>query len=450
VGLVTRKAGLPETNDAATATIVRTGQAAPRPLGAVIRVLGGNAIPSAFRLTGGTCVVGSASTCDIIVSEAGVSRQHVELALVPEGVRVTDLGSRNGTWYLGQRVERMSLALGARVKIGATDVVLDADTESLKAGAVYAGEEFRGMVGTSISMRRVFATLARLEGSLVSVLVQGESGVGKELIARALHEGSGVAEGPLVVLNCGAIPRDLVASELFGHTRGAFTGAAQARKGAFECADGGTIFLDEIGELPLDVQPVLLRALETGEVRPVGADQSRHVRARVVAATNRDLEAEVRAGRFREDLYYRLAVVKLTIPPLRERPEDIEPLARQFAAHCGVSTLPQPVIEQLKARAWPGNARELRNVVQAFAALGAVPEPAGSTATVLEMVLGDLVDVTRSYADQKEELCERFTRIYLQALIAHTGGNQSQAAKIAGLDRSYLGKLLVKHRLSKT
>jgi transcriptional regulator with GAF, ATPase, and Fis domain len=449
VGLVTRAGGRPEPNDAATATIVRSGQAGPRPLGAVVRVIGGRAQPSAFRLTGGTCVLGSASTCDLVIGEAGVSRQHVELALVPEGVKVTDLGSRNGTWYLGQRVERMSLALGARIKLGATEVAFDADTESLQGGAVYAGEEFRGMVGASLSMRRVFATLARLEGSLVSVLVQGESGVGKELVARALHEGSGVAAGPLEVLNCGAIPRDLVASELFGHTRGAFTGAAQARRGAFECADLGTLFLDEIGELPLDVQPVLLRALETGEVRPVGADNARNVRVRVVAATNRDLEAEVRAGRFREDLYYRLAVVKLTVPPLRERPEDIGPLAHQFAGHCGIDSLPQHVVEQLKARAWPGNARELRNVVQAFAALGALPEPAGSTATVLEMVLGDIVDVKRTYAEQKEELCERFTRIYLQAVMVHSGGNQSQAAKLAGLDRSYLGKLLAKHRLSK-
>jgi DNA-binding NtrC family response regulator len=171
---------------------------------------------------------------------------------------------------------------------------------------------------------------------------------------------------------------------------------------------------------------------------------------RVLAATNRDLDEEVRSGRFREDLYYRVAVVKLQVPPLRERPEDIEPLARLFAAYSGIDELPGHVIEQLKARAWPGNARELRNVVQAYAALGVLPEPAGSTATGLEMVLGDLVDVKRPYADQKEELCERFTRIYLQALIAHTGGNQSAAAKLAGLDRSYLGKLLVKHRLSKT
>ncbi len=435
--------------DPATATLVRQGTSAPRPLGAVIRVLGGRATPAAFRLRTGICVLGSASASAIVISEPGVSRAHAELALVPEGVRVTDLGSRNGTWYLGQRVERLSLALGARIKVGNTEVALDADTESLTGGAVFAGESFRGMVGASLAMRRIFATLARLEGSLVTVLVGGESGVGKELVARALHEGS-LANGPLVTVNCGAIPRELVGSELFGHTRGAFTGAAQARKGAFECADHGTLFLDEIGELPLEMQPVLLRALETGEVRPIGSDAARNVQVRVVAATNRDLEAEVRAGRFREDLYYRLAVVKLSIPSLRERPEDIEPLARQFAEHVGLGELDPTLVEQLKARAWPGNARELRNVIHAYAALGELPESAGSTSTTLEMALGDLVDVSRPYADQKEELAERFTRSYLQALMVHTRGNQSAAAKLAGLDRSYLGRLLVKHKLTKT
>jgi transcriptional regulator with GAF, ATPase, and Fis domain len=432
-----------------TATLIRE-TAAPRPLGAVVRAINAHATPAAYRLPSGKCVLGAASSCDVVIDAPGVSRSHVELTVVPEGVTLTDLGSRNGTWYLGQRVERITLALGARFKVGQTEIALEADTEALKGGAIHPADSFRGMVGLSLAMRRVFAALARLEGSLVTVLVAGESGVGKELIARALHEGSSVASGPLVVVNCGAIPRDLVTSELFGHRRGAFTGAAQARKGAFELADGGTLFLDEIGELPLDVQPVLLRALESGDIRPVGGETTRQVRIRVVAATNRDLEAEVRAGRFREDLYYRLAVVKIVVPPLRERPEDIEPLARQFAAHIGLPDIPPHVVEELKARAWPGNARELRNVIQAFAALGALPEHGGSTSTALEMALGDLVDVGRSYAAQKEELCERFTRIYLQALIAHTAGNQTAAAKLAELDRSYLGRLLAKYGLSKT
>jgi transcriptional regulator with GAF, ATPase, and Fis domain len=281
------------------------------------------------------------------------------------------------------------------------------------------------------------------------VLVEGESGVGKELVARALHDGSPAARGPLVVVNCGAIPRELVASELFGHTRGAFTGAVDTRRGAFECADGGTLFLDEIGELPLDVQPVLLRALETGDVRPVGADRGRRVRVRVIAATNRDLEEETRAGRFREDLYYRLAVVKIPVLPLRERREDIEPLARAFADGVGLEEIPADVLERLKARDWPGNARELRNAVQAYAALGALPEAAFGGGCSLDAALAAVVDGTRPYAEQKEEMNDRFTRAYLRALMEHARGNQTAAARVAGLDRSYLGKLLARHGLAK-
>ena len=240
-----------------------------------------------------------------------------------------------------------------------------------------------------------------------------------------------------------------MASELFGHKKGAFTGAAEARRGAFESADGGTLFLDEIGELPLEEQPMLLRALETGDVRPVGGDQARQVRVRVVAATNRDLEHEVEEGRFREDLYYRLAVVRLDVPPLRDRPEDIEPLARRFGAAAGVASLPDEVVERLRARPFPGNARELRNAVQAYAALGVLPEAKRSKTATLDLALGELVDVARPYASQKDDLVDRFTRLYLAQLLAHTGGNQRVAAEIAGLDRTYLGKLLAKHGVAK-
>ena len=187
------------------------------------------------------------------------------------------------------------------------------------------------------------------------------------------------------------------------------------------------------------------RALEAGEVRPGGGDQTRQANVRIVAATNRDLEAEVAAGRFRADLYYRLAVVRLRVPPLRERPEDVEPLARRFAAAAGLAEVPAPVIAELRTRTWPGNARELRNAVQAFAALGVLPEAGRSNEALVDLGLGELVDVSRPYAELKEELTDRFTRIYLAALIAHTRGNQTAAARLAGLDRTYLGRLLAKH-----
>ena len=262
-----------------------------------------------------------------------------------------------------------------------------------------------------------------------------------------MHEGSAVASGPLEIVNCGALARELIASELFGHKKGAFTGAQEARRGAFQIADRGTLFLDEIGELPLYLQPALLRALETGEVRAVGDDRTARVKVRVIAATNRDLEEEVRAGRFREDLYYRLAVVRLHVPPLRERPEDIEPLTRLFASAAGLREIPRPTLERLRAHTWPGNVRELRNAVDTFAAIGMLPLQAGTTATgpAFDVALERMVDVARPYADQKDDLVERFTRMYLRALLAHTNGNQAAAARIAGIDRTYLGRLLVKY-----
>jgi DNA-binding NtrC family response regulator len=270
--------------------------------------------------------------------------------------------------------------------------------------------------------------------------------VGKALVARALHEGSSVAAGPLVTINCGAMPRELVASELFGHKRGAFTGANDPRRGAFASADGGTLLLDEIGELPLDVQPALLRVLETGELRAVGEDRVQKVHVRIVAATNRDLAREVTEARFREDLYYRLAVVRVTVPPLRERPEDIEPLARLFASAAGLRELPAPVLDELARRPWRGNVRELRNAVDMYAAIGALPELDGvAGGGVLDATLARAVVLDRGYVEQKDALVERFTRAYLRAVMRAAGDNQAAAARIAQIDRSYLVRLLAKH-----
>ncbi len=412
---------------------------------------GAPARPVSFRLEAGTCLVGAGSECDVVIANSSVSRQHVELGLVPEGISVRDLNSRNGTFYLGQRVQAMTLAPGARIHLGPVEVALDADLDTLEGGEPYTDATYRGMIGASLSMRALFGALARLEGSLVTVLVGGESGVGKELVARALHEGSTLASGPLVTVNCGAIAPELVASELFGHRRGAFTGASDARRGAFESADGGTLFLDEIGELPLDVQPMLLRALESGEIRAVGADKSTHVRVRILAATHRDLRSEVRANRFREDLYYRIAVVELEVPPLRDRIDDVEELANRFAQVAGLTALPAPLIARLHARRWPGNVRELRNVVQAYAALGRLPPEAPGSGSSGHGNVGNepVIDVTRPYADQKDELVEQFTRSYLVRLMQHTAGNQSAAARLSGLDRSWLWRLLLKHGLAK-
>ena len=360
-----------------------------------------------------------------------------------------DLGSRNGTFYMGQRIDSAVLSPGTRVLLGAVTLAIDLDSDHVvDPGDPAPASTFRGMVGAAPAMLSLFTMIARLDGSLVPCLVVGESGVGKELVVRALHEGSVVSSGPFVPLNCGAIPRDLVASVLFGHRRGAFTGAVDARRGAFASADGGTLFLDEIGELPLDVQPALLRALETGEITPVGEDTSRKVHTRVVAATNRDLASLVSEGRFRQDLYYRLAVVTLPVPPLRERRADIPALARLFARQEGLPDLDDDVIEELSQRPLPGNVRELRNAVLAYVALGTLGSPAIPPIPPSSADLGTpasqapRLDVP--YLAQRDALVENFTRQYVAALLQRTRGNQTEAARIAGLDRTYFGRLLAK------
>jgi two-component system, NtrC family, response regulator GlrR len=421
----------------------------PLPIAALVRVLDAPAAPAVFRLGLGNCVIGAGSEAHVVISEPTVSRKHAELTLVPEGVLVRDIGSRNGTFYLGQRVEKIVLALGSRIKLGAVEIALDADPEALSERLPDDEHSYRGLVGASASMRRLFAVLKRLEGSLVNVLIQGESGTGKELVARAIHEGSSRATRAMVVVNCGGIARELILSELFGHRRGAFTGAIDDRVGAFAAADGGTLFFDEIGELPLELQPTLLRALESGEVRPVGGNEARRVRVRVIAATNRDLETDVQAGRFRGDLYYRLAVVKLALPPLRERPDDIELLSREFALSAGLAELPAEIAAELAQQPWPGNARELRNAIQAYVALGTLTGRGESTVSRLEQALGQHIDVSRPYAEQKEDVAERFTRKYLELLLAETGGNQSKAARISGIERSYLGKLVARYGIKR-
>jgi transcriptional regulator with GAF, ATPase, and Fis domain len=340
----------------------------------------------------------------------------------------------------------------SRVRVGPAAHHVEVDTEELSETIGEGPSQYMGLFGGSPVMRQLFATLTRLEGSLVNVLVQGESGVGKELIARAIHEGSAVAERPFVTVNCGALSRELVSSELFGHKKGAFTGALEQRRGAFEEADGGTLFLDEIGELPLDVQPMLLRAIESGEVRALGSDRSKRVKVRLVTATNRVLADEARAGRFREDLYFRLAVVTLTVPPLRDRPDDIPLLATRFAQVEGAAALPEELLRELSSRAWQGNVRELRNAVLAYLALGDLPQgfASGSDGDEFDRILRKQVNLDMPYADQKDAVGARFTRVYLEALMKRTGGHQTEAARVAGLDRGYLGRLLAKFGIGRS
>jgi len=316
-------------------------------------------------------------------------------------------------------------------------------------------------------MREVYAVLERVATSDATVLIIGETGTGKELVAEALHNHSMRKKQPLVVCDLGSLPRSLIESELFGHVRGAFTGADRDREGAFVQAHGGTIFLDEIGEMDLEIQPRLLRALERGQVKPVGMTQYRTVDTRVVAATNRDLPEEVRAGRFREDLYHRLAVVTVHLPPLRERKDDIPLLVHHFLAAAAVAADRKPLTVRPEAMAalcdheWPGNVRELKNVIERVIAIapraeevdlallgleGATRSPAGATAGAALATSGEEGELVQ-FKEAKDQLIAAWERDYLRRLIDQSGGNVSLAARRAGIDRVYLHRLMKKHGL---
>jgi len=418
------------------------------PLVALIELAQAGAIRASVRLAGGELIVGAAPDCQLVVEDGAVSRRHLRLTLAPEGVQVEDLASKNGTFYLGQRVGQLTLSLGSRLTLGSSELRIVADVADFEGTQGQSRTSYGSLYGRAPSMQRLFTLLGRLEGSLATVLIEGESGTGKELVARAIHDHSRVQKGPFIAINCGALDRSLVKSELFGHKKGAFTGAVSDAIGAFEAADGGTLFLDEIGELELDVQPVLLRALESREFSRVGETRTRKCQVRLLAATHQNLKEDVTDGRFREDLYYRLKVVTLGLPPLRARSEDIPLLARRLAEQAGYPPLPEALIDRLRARAFPGNVRELRHAIDAWAAIGELPEAEAADHSALDGALRQLVDPTRPYAEQKELVVDALTREYLKQLIERTGGNRSEAARIADLQRGYLRRLLEKYGLA--
>ncbi|MBK9030936.1 MAG: sigma 54-interacting transcriptional regulator [Myxococcales bacterium] len=325
--------------------------------------------PRSVRSTGGQCAIGSHPCNGLVVDDPTVSRFHCELVGDARGVRVRDLGSKNGTILDGVRVHDAEPKDGSLLRLGraVVRVALSAETQALKLSP---RRTFGGLVGESPPLRAAFALLERAAATTATVLLDGETGTGKGAMAEAVHAESARRDRPFVVVDCAALSPTLLDSELFGPERGAFTGAERARIGAFEEADGGTLFLDEIGELPLELQPKLLRVLESREIRRLGQDTRRPVDLRLIAATNRDLRAEVNAGRFRADLYYRLAVVKITAPPLRARPEDLPTIVGAILASLGagadeVAAITAPeMMARMAGSAWPGNVRELRNYLE--------------------------------------------------------------------------------------
>jgi DNA-binding NtrC family response regulator len=422
-----------------TETVYRSREHGP--LAVVLRVTNRPARPAQFRLFEGSCVCGAAPDADLVIADSTVSRKHLELTLVPEGVRVRDLSSHNGTWYVGHRIKDGVLAVGSTLQLGSAELRIEADPRALDQPGLEA-DGYGELVGASPAMQKLYGLLSRIQSSLANVVIEGESGTGKELIARAIHRHSSVSSGPFVALNCASLESSLVRSELFGHKRGAFTGAIENRTGAFEAASGGTLFLDEIAELPPDVQPMLLRALEIGAITRVGENVERPVSVRVVAATHRGLGEEVRSGEFREDLYYRLMVIRVAVPALRDRKSDIPAIAAHFAQKFGAGELPPAIVAQLVARPFRGNVRELKNAVQSYCVLGELPPAEPVRDERLADWLRRHIDVSVPYAQQKDRLLKEFQRTYLELLLTHTGGNKSLAARISGLERSYLHKAL--------
>jgi len=395
----------------------------------------------------GPLVVGTSSDCDIGLEDARVSRRHCELTLTDSGILLRDLGSKNGTFIAGVQILEAMLPPQVKATVGNSTLsvrVVGAPSILQLSPSARFGEA----IGGSLVMRALFAKLERAARAPETVLLLGESGTGKELLAKGIHEASPRRGGPFVVLDCSSVAPNLIEAELFGYVRGAFTGAVGNHMGLLEEANGGTIFLDELGELPLELQPKLLRALEARQVRRVGANDYKGFDARVIAATHRDLRGRVASGAFREDLYYRLAVVEAVVPPLRERKDDIPLLVERFLAAQvpprTVADLPPNAIDMLRSHSWPGNVRELRNTVARlvlFPHLGeeAIDRLAASRTGGADGVGGFLKLPLR---EARDAVVEQFERSYLSAKLREYAGNVSRAAESMQVSRQFLHRLM--------
>jgi DNA-binding NtrC family response regulator len=403
-------------------------------------------------------VAGRNAACRLVLEDAKVSAVHAELVATDKGVRVRDLGSRNGTFVGGVRVGEVFLLANTKLRLGETE--LEFEPARPERIAVPVMPAFGPLVAHSSQMRAIFERLSKIAPTDLTVLIGGETGTGKELVAQALHSASNRAKKPFVVVDCGSIPPSLAEATLFGHERGAFTGAVDKRLSPFVEADGGTIFLDELGELPVEVQPKLLRALAERRIKTVGGSTYREVDVRVLAATRRDLVRAVNAGEFRSDLYFRVAQVKIELPALRQRVEDIPVLVRRMLKDFGdegayerVTTM---TLERLMRHDWPGNVRELRNAVAvAFALAGEGEEidVAAHLGALAETPAAGPVNIGSGFAslkgkqfqEAKREVLTRFERDYFAALSEEAKGNVSEMARRAGMERAHVRAYLRRH-----
>ena len=405
------------------------------------------------KVVGGRLTIGKAADNDLVLSDDTVSRHHCEIVRAPDGLHVRDLESTNGTKIDGTRIREAMVTPGSVLKVGEVEVQFRPSAQRME---VLPSDKtsFGAAIGQSLAMRTIFGVLERIAPTDATVLLEGETGTGKDVLARAIWTESTRASKPFMVVDCGAVTYSLIESELFGHERGAFTGAVATRQGAFELADGGTVFLDEIGELPLDVQPKLLRVLETREFRRVGGNRTLATNVRVIAATKRDLQREVGTGKFREDLYFRLAVVPVTVPPLRARRDDIPTLVHHMlrsSAPNGLSVPPE-TMAALASHEWPGNVRELRNVLErsvymaqatGTTELGVVtlPTPHATNESAFHF------EPDKSYRETRARYDGEFERRYVKWLLSRHSGNISAAAREAKMDRKHLHDMAKKHGL---
>lgn len=400
--------------------------------------------------------LGSHDANDVVFADPHVSRFHCRIERTPRAWRLIDQDSLNGTRVSGVPIRDADLPLpGCRIELG-DSVVLVSEMPSVESVEILDQPSFGDLYGASFPMRRLFAMLERVCESEANVLIEGDSGTGKELVATEIVRRGPRSHKPFVVVDCSAISPSIIESELFGHVRGAFTGADRDRVGAFESAQGGTIFLDEIGELPLDMQPKLLRALEAREIRRVGDSKPRKIDVRVVAATNRRLEREVNHGRFREDLYFRLSVVTVRVPPLRERLEDIDLLVRatldSLDAQSSAHLFTPEVLAEMRRHDWPGNVRELRNFVERTVVLRGIetrreaPEPETTSPSKRPPPIG----LESSFREGKEAVIAEYERNYLASLLEWANGNVSRAARKAKIDRMSLYRLMDRHGVRHT
>jgi DNA-binding NtrC family response regulator len=399
-------------------------------------------------------VVGRNEHAGVVLDDSEVSGVHCELRAITEGIAVRDLGSTNGTFCQGVRIRDAVITTNAELTVGATRLVITPSGHKQRVELGYS-DRFGSIVGASPKMRRVFSVLEKITSTPLSVLVLGETGTGKEGVARAIHDASNRRTGPFVVVDCGSIPQTLAESILFGHEKGAFTGASERRMGALAEAHGGTLFLDELGELPIDLQPKLLRALSERQVKRIGGTAFDSIDVRLIAATRRDLSTEMNAGRFRSDLFFRIAQVRIELPPLRERLSDLPMLIEDICTRvhqAWAARIVQDWIERrMASHDWPGNVRELVNVVSVAATLAHTPEAIDDVLLLArdEQQATQSTQPATAFSDAKRQAIEAFERGYFTELSRRAKGNVSEMARQSGMERHHVRAYLRKYGVDK-